>query len=295
MTCGPMSIGRTATTWYPMAARDTPNPGRTPFLKWPGGKRWLVPEIRQRIGRIEGTYYEPFLGSAAVFFALAPTKAVLSDINSELVELFEAMRDSPAVLQERLSVHQTKHNKDYYYQTRAGRPEDVVDRAARMLYLNRTCFNGIWRVNHQGEFNVPIGTKTSIVFDGESFSEIAEVLTGVELHAQDFERTIKLAGHGDVIYADPPYTVAHNNNGFTKYNDKIFSWEDQIRLRDALKAARERGASAVVSNANHKSIRRLYQGFESVDVIRRNSVIAGIGEGRGPTSELLISAGSLRQ
>lgn len=278
-----------------MAARDISSKPRAPFLKWPGGKRWLVPEIRQRIGRVQGTYYEPFLGSAAVFFALAPTKAVLSDINGDLVELFEAMRDSPVVLQERLSVHQARHNKEYYYQTRAYRPADVIDRAARMLYLNRTCFNGIWRVNHQGEFNVPIGTKTSVVFDGESFSDIAEVLKGVELHVQDFEKTIRLAGHGDVIYADPPYTVAHNNNGFTKYNDKIFSWADQIRLRDALKAALKRGASTVVSNAHHKSVRRLYQGFETVDVICRNSVIAGVGEGRGPTSELLISAGPLGQ
>ena len=208
-----------------MAARDMSNIGRAPFLKWPGGKRWLVPEVRQRIGRIEGTYYEPFLGSAAVFFALAPARVVLADINSELVELFEAMRDSPTVLQERLSVHQTRHNKEYYYQTRADRPADVIDRAARMLYLNRTCFNGIWRVNHQGEFNVPMGTKTSVVFDGESFSEIAKVLEGVELHVQDFEETIKLSGVGDVIYADPPYTVAHNCNGFIKYNDTIFSWK----------------------------------------------------------------------
>ena len=267
------------------------NIGRAPFLKWPGGKRWLVPEIRQRIGRMEGTYYEPFLGSAAVFFALAPASAVLADVNSELVELFETMRDSPTVLQERLSVHQTMHNKDHYYQTRAARPSDAIDRATRMLYLNRTCFNGIWRVNHQGKFNVPMGTKTSVVFDGESFNEIAKVLKGVELHVQDFEETIELSGDGDVIYADPPYTVAHNCNGFIKYNDKIFSWEDQIRLRNALKAALKRGASVLVSNANHKSVRKLYRGFGKVDVIRRNSVIAGGGEGRGPTSELLISAG----
>lgn len=268
-----------------------PSIGRAPFLKWPGGKRWLVPEIRKRIGSIEGTYFEPFLGSAAVFFAFLPKKAVLADINGELVELYEAMRDSPAILQERLSVHQTRHNKDYYYQTRATRPADMIDRAARILYLNRTCFNGIWRVNHQGKFNVPMGTKTSVVFDRESFSEIAKVLKRVEFRVQDFEKTVKLAGDGDVIYADPPYTVAHNSNGFTKYNDRIFLWADQIRLRNALKSALERGASILVSNANHKSVRELYQGFETVDVIRRNSVIAGVSEGRGPTSELLISAG----
>ena len=262
-----------------------------PFLKWPGGKRWLVPEIKRRIGKIEGTYYEPFLGGAAVFFGLAPGKAVLADVNRELVELYETMRDSPSVLHERLSVHQAKHNKCYYYEIRAARPSNAIDRAARMLYLNRTCFNGIWRVNRQGEFNVPIGTKTRVVFDDESFSEIAKVLKGVVLQVQDFAQTIEEASGGDVVYADPPYTVAHNDNGFLKYNDEIFRWEDQTRLRDALRAAVEKGARVLVSNANHESIQELYQGFAKVDVVPRHSVIAGAGKGRVPTSELLISAG----
>ena len=265
--------------------------GRAPFLKWPGGKRWLVPEIRQRIGKIEGTYYEPFLGGAAVFFGLAPEKAVLADVNRELVQLYETMRDRPVALHERLSVHQARHNRRYYYQTRAARPSDAIDRAARVLYLNRTCFNGIWRVNRQGEFNVPMGTKTRIVFEGESFSEIAGTLKGTVLRVQDFEQTIRAAGSGDVIYADPPYTVAHNYNAFIKYNEDLFCWADQIRLRDALRAAVERGANVLVSNANHESIWELYLGFGRVDIIRRYSVIAGTAERRTPTSELLISAG----
>lgn len=265
--------------------------GRAPFLKWPGGKRWLVPEIRQRVGKIESTYYEPFLGGAAVFFALAAGEAVLADINPGLIELYRAMRDSPAILHGHLSVHQAKHNRRYYYQTRAARPSDAIERAARMLYLNRTCFNGIWRVNREGAFNVPMGTKTNVVFDGESFDEIARALKGAALHEQDFERTIEMASRGDVVYADPPYTVTHNDNGFIKYNDKIFSWADQIRLRDALRAALERGARVLVSNANHKSIRKLYRGFGKLDEILRHSVVAGVGDKRAPTSELLISAG----
>ena len=160
-----------------------------------------------------------------------------------------------------------------------------------MLYLNRTCFNGIWRVNRQGEFNVPMGTKTRVVFDGESFGEIAEALKGAVLHVRDFEQTIEVAGGGDVIYADPPYTVAHNYNAFIKYNDELFRWADQIRLRDALRAAVERGASVLVSNANHKSTVKLYRGFGKVDVVPRYSVMAGAAERRAPTSELLISAG----
>ena len=265
--------------------------GRAPFLKWPGGKRWLAPKIKRLIGKIEGTYYEPFLGGAAVFFAVAPGKAVLADVNEDLIELYEAMRDSPAILHERLSVHHQRHDTEYYYETRAACPSDAIDRAARMLYLNRTCFNGIWRVNRNGEFNVPVGTKTNVVFEDESFSEIAKALEGTDLHKQDFEKTIGMAGKGDVVYADPPYTVAHNDNGFLKYNDKIFSWADQIRLRDTLRAALQRGARVIVTNANHKSIRKLYRLFGNPDVVLRHSVIAGAREKRAQTSELLISAG----
>ena len=261
----------------------------TPFLKWPGGKRWLVPEIKRRIGEVRGTYYEPFLGGAAVFFALAPRRAVLADVNSELIALYHAMRDSPDLLHERLVDHQSKHDKRYYYVTRAARPTDKVDRAARMLYLNRTCFNGIWRVNCRGEFNVPIGTRSNVVSENESFSDIARVLKGVSVLVQDFEATIEMAGPDDVVYADPPYTVAHNYNGFLKYNDEIFRWSDQIRLRDALKRATARGASVLVSNASHESIRKLYGEFGRVDEVSRHSVIAGAAGGRVPTSELLIS------
>ena len=264
---------------------------RTPFLKWPGGKRWLAPEIKRRIGEVPGIYYEPFLGGAAAFFALAPAKAVLADVNCELIELYHTVRDSPELVRERLVHHQSKHDKQHYYVTRATRPSGTVDRAARLLYLNRTCFNGIWRVNRRGEFNVPIGTKTSVVLEGESFSGIADALKEVDLLAQDFEATIEIAGRGDVVYADPPYTVAHNYNGFLKYNDEIFRWSDQIRLRDALKKAAARGASVLVSNANHESIRELYAEFSQVDEISRFSVIAGTATGRSPTSELLISEG----
>ena len=261
----------------------------SPFLKWPGGKRWLAPELKRRIGAVQGTYYEPFLGSAATFFALAPERAVLADLNKALIELYETMRDSPDLLHERLVGHQAKHDKRHYYETRAASPSDKIDRAARMLYLNRTCFNGIWRVNREGHFNVPIGTKDKVVFGCESFNEIAQILKEVTLVAQDFAATIKLAGRDDVVYADPPYTVAHNYNGFLKYNDEIFCWEDQVRLRDALKQAADRGARVLISNADHESIHQLYEDFAEMDEVSRHSVIAGTANGRVPTTELLIS------
>ena len=265
--------------------------GIGPFLKWAGGKRWLLPEIRKRVSVVRDTYYEPFLGGGAVFFGLAPGKAVLADVNPDLVELYETIRDEPDALHERLSVHQAKHCEEHYYHTRACNPATPLERAARMLYLNRTCFNGLWRVNRRGEFNVPMGTKTTVVFDQESFADIAASLKNVELLAADFEETMGHAGDGDLVYVDPPYTVAHNHNGFVKYNDEIFGWSDQERLLDGVAQAAERGARVLVSNANHDSIRELYRGVGNMAVVPRHSVIAGPAQRRGPTTELLISVG----
>lgn len=263
--------------------------GPAPFLKWPGGKRWLVPELKRRIGQVEGTYYEPFLGGAAAFFGLSPRRAVLADVNVQLIELYQAMKDSPDQLHKRLVAHQLKHDKAHYYATRASDPSERVDKAARMLYLNRTCFNGIWRVNRRGEFNVPMGSKSRVVFEDESFCDLAETLKNARLLTQDFEATICAAGPGDVVYADPPYTVAHNHNGFLKYNDEIFRWDDQVRLRDSVRAAAQRGVIALVSNANHESIRDLYAECARLDVLPRYSAIAGSAERRALTTELLIS------
>ena len=268
-----------------------PSSGRVPFLKWAGGKRWLLPEIRQRIPTSYRTYYEPFLGGGAIFFGLAPQRAVLGDINNNLVAAYVSIRDHPGEVQKRLLIHQRKHSKSHYYEVRALRPNCAIDRAAQLLYLNRTCFNGLYRVNHRGEFNVPIGSKTTVLFDDESFTGVSAALMNAELVVQDFEDTIANAGKKDVVYVDPPYTVAHDENGFVKYNEKIFSWEDQLRLRESLESAGSRGAYLMISNANHPSIKKLYKGFGRMIEVPRHSVIAGSANKRTPTSELLICVG----
>lgn len=262
-----------------------------PFLKWAGGKRWLLPELQKYLPNRFNCYFEPFLGGGAVFFGLQPRTAVLSDLNPELIQLYRVVREDPDGLERLLHLHQTNHNKEYYYKTRAQKPTCPVEQAAWMLYLNRTCFNGLYRVNRRGEFNVPIGTKTRVVFENESFKELSNALSGADLKSQDFEKTIRQASKDDFIYVDPPYTVAHNFNGFIKYNDNIFSWEDQVRLRDSLDDAATRGAKIIVSNANHDSIRELYDGFGELMELPRYSVIAGPAGRRVPTSELLICAG----
>jgi len=258
-----------------------------PFLKWAGGKRWFALG-HQIIKAPTGRYFEPFLGSAAVFFSLRPDRAVLSDMNSELINTYRAISEDWRSVEQKLHAHHRKHSKEYYYAMRASRPRSSTGRAARFIYLNRTCWNGLYRVNRKGEFNVPLGTKTSVVLDSDNFEAAAELLRRTVLVCGDFEQQIDLATHGDVVFADPPYTVKHKFNGFVKYNETLFAWKDQERLCAALRRAKERGAEVVLTNADHESIRELYRdGFGIVEASRYSS-IAGRGGTRGQYSELII-------
>lgn len=258
-----------------------------PFLKWAGGKRWLADSASLPMPEKFDRYIEPFVGGGAVFFRLAPERAVLSDINQELINLYRVMRDSPARLEWLIHLHQGKHSTQYYYEMRATIPFCPIAQAARILYLNRTCWNGLYRVNLRGEFNVPIGTKTAVVMEGESFSDLSDALSKAEIICQDFEWTLQSVGKGDFVFVDPPYTVKHNLNGFLKYNENIFGWSDQLRLHRAIVAAADRGASIVVTNADHESVRELYAGFE-YRRLARTSVLAGDAAKRGKTSEAMF-------
>jgi|SRR5882724_5509565 len=248
----------------------------TPFLKWPGGKRWFAANYAYLLPRRFRRYFEPFLGGGALYFHLRPTKAVLSDINPELIATYVALRHSSTALIRLLNGHQRKHGVKYYYKVRDELPRTTATKAARMIYLNRTCFNGIYRVNLRGEFNVPKGTKEAVVLDTDNFREMAQLLAKAQLYVADFEDAIAEAGTDDFIFADPPYTVRHNLNGFVKYNEQLFSWEDQIRLAMVLAAARDRGATIIATNANHQSVRELYKagGFSVTTVLRYSSISA---------------------
>lgn len=261
-----------------------------PFLKWAGGKRWLVASDALPIPAQYERYLEPFLGGAAIFFRLRPQRAVLSDLNAELIELYRMVRDDPKGLRRELAKHNALHCKEHYYNMRASKPESALDRAARTLYLNRTCWNGLYRVNLKGEFNVPIGTKNTVLFADETFEHASKALSRAEILCSDFEETIHMATAGDFIFIDPPYTVQHNFNGFVKYNEKIFGWSDQIRLRDAVRLAVARGASVAITNADHESIRELYRGICDYRSLNRASVLAGKRDRRGPTTEALFFA-----
>lgn len=257
-------------------------------IKWVGGKRWLLPELLKVIPPKFDWYIEPFAGGASAFFWLAPQKAILSDLNSELIVTYAAIRDEADDVWRRLRQHDRRHTDKYYYEVRASNPRHPASVAARFLYLNRTCWNGLYRVNRCGAFNVPRGTKDSVLLPSDNPTLLSNTLRKAELVWSDFEMVVDCAGRGDFIYADPPYTVKHNLNGFLKYNESIFGWNDQERLARSLRRAKRRGAFVVVSNADHSSIRSLYDSDFSVAQVARNSVLSGDAEFRCLTTELLI-------
>ncbi|MBA1143294.1 DNA adenine methylase [Mesorhizobium neociceri] len=260
-----------------------------PFLKWAGGKRWLFESGQFSLPSFSGRYVEPFLGGGAVFFENQPKNAVLSDCNWRLIELFVVIRDNLNPFEALMQTHAEAHSTGYYYELRSKQLGTSITRAAQFLYLNRTCWNGLYRENLKGNFNVPIGTKQTVIFDADDFPAWSSALQGTHLKHRDFEEAIDEAEAGDFVFVDPPYTVRHNMNGFVKYNQNIFAWSDQIRLRDALLRAHKRGVAFAMTNADHESIRDLYSGFGRHRQLSRYSVIAGKAAYRSQSTELLIT------
>jgi DNA adenine methylase len=261
-----------------------------PFLKWPGGKRWFVGLHASVLPTHFDRYFEPFLGSGSVYFHLQPTRAILGDANPDVIDTYRGVQRDWTKLEKALARHQKKHSDRYYYEIRGARPRSLVNRAARIIYLNRTCFNGIYRLNRQGHFNVPRGDRHHVVKATDNFRAVSALLQGAELCHSDFERVVDRAQAKDLVFADPPYTVRHNNNGFLRYNESLFSWSDQQRLASALARAADRGALVVCTNANHRSIRDMYRdlGF-SLNAVSRFSAISATANSRRQFSELLAS------
>jgi DNA adenine methylase len=245
-----------------------------PFLKWPGGKRWLAPEIINHISkRLRGRYFEPFLGGGAVFFALRPPRATLSDINSDLINTYRQVQENPEAILERLRRKRITTNN--YYRVRAANPTCPLERAIRFLYLNRTAFGGMYRLNGDGRFNVPYGggdRTPAPLWKQNLIRTASQLLSGARLLVSDFEEIMEQAGPGDVIYCDPTYTVAHENNGFVRYNEVNFSWSDQTRLASVALTAIRRGSTVVISNACHNRIRALYWPYKPTTRIRKSLI-----------------------
>jgi DNA adenine methylase len=263
-----------------------------PFLRWAGGKRLLLQSILPKLPSFAagGRYFEPFLGGGAVFFALRPAHASLSDLNEKLIQTYRSVRDEPDAVIEVLSG--LENSRDQYYRIRGWAPRVPAKRAARFIYLNKTCFNGLYRENLAGEFNVPYGRQAyeTLVCDREQLDAASEALQGASLRSIDFVAAVREARRGDFVYFDPPYITGHQNNGFVEYNARVFSWADQHRLRAAAGRLIGRGVSVAISNSSHSSIRRLYAdepGFR-IHRLKRQSTMASRIDQRFETSELLI-------
>ena len=266
-------------------------PRAEPFLKWAGGKRLLLPKLLPLMPEpdVGSKYIEPFLGGGALFFALQPTRSVLSDANAELVETYQAVQEEVEEVIRFLA--QLNHDEDSYYRVRGSKPRTRASRAARFIYLNKTCFNGLYRVNTSGEFNVPFGKHgpALVVCDINQLRRASEALQGATVVADDFGAILRRARPGDLVYLDPPYTIAHSNNGFIEYNAKVFSWQDQGRLANLALGLVRRKVKVAISNAEHHSIRELYNHSEfTIHRISRNSTMAGSSEARFSAVELLI-------
>ncbi|UYM07674.1 DNA adenine methylase [Solicola gregarius] len=264
--------------------------GLPPFLRWAGGKRWLVSFVEELTSPAQvRRYHEPFAGGAAVFFGIDfGGRSYLSDLNADLIETYAAVQASPDDVWERLRGY--RNTEGDYYAVRAARPRKPVNRAARFIFLNHTSFNGLYRVNLRGEYNVPFGYKPS---DNrptlQQLRSASSRLKSATLAVADFSAALENVGEGDLVFLDPPYTVAHNSNGFVKYNDQLFRFADQQRLSVLIDHIRDRNAYYVMTNAAHISIADLFEkGDRRVETSRKNNV-GGRSAARGRATEYLFT------
>ena len=282
-------------------ARDTAlPPGESapaqPFVKWAGGKRSLIPALAHHFPDRIGTYWEPFVGGGAVFFAFARRikHAILSDTNEELVLAYQVVKSDVEALIERLRRHKRQHErraghtykdgKTYYARVRACEPSDPVEIAARFIYLNKTCYNGLYRVNSQGRFNVPEGRyRNPDICNAARLREASQALRNAAIRVGDFASVVQPARH-DLVYCDPPY-----DGVFTGYQASGFGENDQERLRDAANAWTRSGARVVLSNADTPAMRKLYGDFR-VHGATAPRPINSKGTGRGSAAELIITS-----
>jgi len=275
----------------------TTRPSVHPFLKWAGGKTQLLAPIGAALpDPVEGTYHEPFLGSGAVFFHLRATgrlrgRAVLSDANEALVGTFLAVRDRVDEVVAALAVHRAAHSEEHYYGVRAATPRSPAAGAARFIYLNKTCYNGLWRVNRSGAFNVPMGRyRNPPILDEPNLRAASAALADVDLHVETFPKALARVRRGGVVYLDPPYEPLTKTANFTSYTRERFGREDQEALADGCLGLRKRGAFFLLSNHDTPWLREVYRerGF-AVKSIPARRVINSDPGARGAVRELLVT------
>lgn len=244
-----------------------------PVLKWAGGKTQMLDILKENMPAKFKKYIEPFIGGGALFFELEPTNAIIADSNPELINLYKIIAENVDELIQELK--EMKNEEEYYYSIRAINPEILTDvsRAARTVFLNRTCFNGLYRVNKQGKFNVPFGKyKNPKICDEENLRAVSKVLKNTTIIHSDYKDVLrKYAEPGDFIFLDPPYIPISQNSDFKRYTKEQFYEEDQRELAKEVKRLRDIGCHVLLTNSNHPLVHELYEEFEiSVHQTKRN-------------------------
>lgn len=262
-----------------------------PFLKWAGGKSQLIQQYIHYFPKAYKTYYEPFLGGGAVFFYLNPPSAVLTDVNAELVNTYRCVRDNVEELILLLEAHQNKHCKEYYYEVRQRKGITNLEKAARLIYLNKTCFNGLYRENSQGQFNVPLGKyKSPKICNPSLLISACFALQNAQIKMRHFEDILDYAAScDDFVYFDPPYYPISPTSNFTAYSRYAFSPDDQIKLKDVFSELAQRGTKVMLSNSDCNFIRELYRDFK-IHTISASRLINSKASKRGKISEVLITS-----
>lgn len=272
-----------------------------PFVKWVGGKRQLLAQFRlrnlfppEKFDPVKNTYFEPFVGGGAVFFDLLPKNAVLSDMNLELVTTYNVIKDNVENLIKSLKKH--KVNKEYFLKTRS---KDIsklsdIEIASRFIYLNRTCFNGLYRVNKSGQFNVPFGkNKNPLICDEVNLRRVSQALKNVTIKHQDYKEVLKKAKKGDFIYFDPPYYPVSKTASFTSYTKDAFLDKEQIELRDVFVELHKRGCFVMLSNSDAPFINKIYSEIKDKKIqihkVEAGRAINSKGSGRGKILEVVIT------
>lgn len=264
------------------------------FLRWTGSKKWLLKEIDNYIPKSFNNYHEPFLGGGSVYFYVKNLPSInrkffISDINEDLINAYVQIKDNLDSLIKKLKSF--KNNSESYYKIRDIKPRTPINKAAKFIYLNRTSFNGIYRVNSRGEYNVPYGKRDNVDIVTKSLLEkVSDNLKHTKIDCIPFNEIIKNIQKNDFVFLDPPYTVSHENNGFIEYNQKLFSWDDQIALRDLIINLINRKINFLLTNASHDSIRELYKDLPHIEIktISRHCKVGGRTHTRKTYNELLI-------
>ena len=269
-----------------------------PFVKWAGGKRQIIDKLKMYAPDEYNTYYEPFVGGGALLFELSPKKAVINDYNDELMNVFRCIKEEAKYTKmcNELNRYEVNHSEEFYYEMRSKDKDKAkylklpdYKKAARTIYLNKACFNGLYRVNKKNEFNVPFGKKTKInTYDGQNLGIIHSYLNFNEITIQsiDFEESVKTAKKGDFIYFDPPYDS--ETNTFNDYTENGFGKEEQVRLARVYKELSDRGCYVMLSNHNTTLVKDLYKDF-NIHVIEAKRNINSNGKKRGKVEEVIIT------